>query len=105
MANSTESGKDPGTSRREFLKNTGRIAATSALAAGLGSSVYAAGSSEIKIVLIGCGGRGRGAASNALSVKGAASNGGPQRQRSEFVEIIRIGNNSAFHRIRPPSVH
>jgi hypothetical protein len=58
------------TTRREFLKNSGRIAATSALAAGFGSSVYAAGSSEIKVVLIGCGGRGTGAASNALSVKG-----------------------------------
>ncbi len=66
MASSNQSG----TSRRDFLKNTGRIAATSALAAGLGSSVHAAGSSEIKIALIGCGGRGRGAASNALSVKG-----------------------------------
>ncbi|MHC4704480.1 MAG: Gfo/Idh/MocA family protein, partial [Planctomycetota bacterium] len=66
MVNSNESG----TSRREFLKNTGRIAATSALAAGLGSSVHAAGSSEIKIALIGCGGRGTGAASNALSVEG-----------------------------------
>ncbi len=70
MANSTEAGKGPGTSRRDFLKNTGRIAATSALTAGLGSSVYAAGSSEIRIVLIGCGGRGTGAADNALSVKG-----------------------------------
>ncbi|MGD8501259.1 MAG: Gfo/Idh/MocA family oxidoreductase [Phycisphaerales bacterium] len=69
MANSNESGKNPGTSRREFLKNTGRIAATSALAAGIGSSVYAAGSSMIKVVLIGCGGRGTGAAANALSVK------------------------------------
>ncbi len=64
------SSRELGTSRREFLKNTGRIAATSAIAAGLGSSVHAAGSSEIKIVLIGCGGRGTGAASNALSVKG-----------------------------------
>jgi predicted dehydrogenase len=57
------------TSRRQFLKNTGRIAATSALAAGIGSSVYAAGSSMIKVVLVGCGGRGTGAAANALSVK------------------------------------
>jgi len=66
MASSNESG----TSRRDFLKNTGRIAATTAVAAGLGSSVYAACSSEIKIALIGCGGRGTGAAANALSVKG-----------------------------------
>ena len=57
------------TSRREFLKNTGRIAASSALAAGIASRVYAGASNTIKLALIGCGGRGTGAASNALSVK------------------------------------
>jgi len=57
------------TSRREFLKTTGRIAAASALAAGIAPSVYAAGNETIKVALIGCGGRGTGAASNALSVK------------------------------------
>ncbi len=57
------------TSRREFLKTTGRIAAASALAAGIAPSVYAAGNDTIKVALIGCGGRGTGAASNALSVK------------------------------------
>ncbi|HUU19849.1 MAG TPA: Gfo/Idh/MocA family oxidoreductase [Sedimentisphaerales bacterium] len=57
------------TSRREFLKTTGRIAATSALAAGIAPNVYAAGNDTIKVALIGCGGRGTGAASNALSVK------------------------------------
>jgi hypothetical protein len=69
MANSNDLGKDPCTSRREFLKNTGRIAATSALAAGIVPKVYAAGNDTIKVALIGCGGRGTGAASNALSVK------------------------------------
>jgi hypothetical protein len=69
MANPNESGKDPGTTRREFLKNTGRIAATSALAAGLAPRIYAAGSGMIKVALVGCGGRGTGAASDALSVK------------------------------------
>ncbi len=69
MANSNESGKDPGTTRREFLKNTGRIAATSALAAGLAPRIYAAESNTIKIALVGCGGRGTGAATDALSVK------------------------------------
>jgi len=57
------------TTRREFLKNTGRIAATSALAVGIVPKVYAAGNDTIKVALIGCGGRGTGAASNALSVK------------------------------------
>ncbi len=56
------------TSRREFLKNTGRIAAASTLVGGLGSSLYAAGSDTIHVALIGCGGRGTGAAQNALSV-------------------------------------
>jgi len=57
------------TSRREFLKNTGRIAAASALAAGAVSRIYAAENNTIKVALIGCGGRGGGAASNAMSVK------------------------------------
>ena len=58
-----------GTSRREFLKNTGRIAAASALAAGAVPRIYAAENNTIKVALVGCGGRGGGAASNALSVK------------------------------------
>ncbi len=57
------------TSRRDFLRNTGRLAATSVLAAGLGSRLYAAENNTIKVVLIGCGGRGTGAADQALSVK------------------------------------
>jgi predicted dehydrogenase len=57
------------TSRREFLKNTGRVAATSALAAGIIPRVYAGESNTIKVALIGCGGRGSGAASDAMSVK------------------------------------
>ena len=57
------------TSRRDFLKNTGRLAATSVLAAGITSRMYAAENNTIKVVLIGCGGRGTGAADNALSVK------------------------------------
>jgi predicted dehydrogenase len=56
------------TSRREFLKNTGRIAAASALGAGF-PRFHAAHNNTIKIALVGCGGRGTGAASNALSVK------------------------------------
>jgi predicted dehydrogenase len=57
------------TSRREFLKNTGRIAAASALAAGAVSRIYAAENNTIKVALVGCGGRGGGAVSNAMSVK------------------------------------
>ncbi len=57
-----------GTSRREFLKNTGRVAAVSALA-GAVPRVHAAENNTIRVALIGCGGRGTGAASQSLSVK------------------------------------
>ncbi len=57
------------TSRREFLKNTGRIAATSAFMAAAAPRMYAGESNTIKVALVGCGGRGTGAADNALSVK------------------------------------
>jgi len=54
-------------SRREFLRTTGRLAAASALAGVALPHVHAAGSDLIQLALIGCGGRGTGAASNALS--------------------------------------
>jgi len=57
------------TSRREFLKDTGRIAAASTLAAQIAPRIYAGQSNTIKVALIGCGGRGAGAAVNALSVR------------------------------------
>jgi len=52
------------TSRRQFI---GTTAAASALT--VAQSAWAAGSDEIKVGLIGCGGRGTGAASQALSTK------------------------------------
>ena len=55
------------TSRREFIKTTGRIAAVSALAGVAIPHVHAAGSSLVQVGLVGCGGRGTGAAGNALS--------------------------------------
>jgi predicted dehydrogenase len=57
------------TTRREFLKNTGRLAAGTALAGVAIPQVYAAENNLTQIVLIGCGGRGTGAAMNALSVQ------------------------------------
>lgn len=58
------------TSRREFLIKTGKVAAASALAGVALPHVHAAGSDLIQVALIGCGGRGTGAASQALSTKG-----------------------------------
>ena len=58
------------TSRREFIKTTGRIAAASALAGVSIPHVHAAGSDLVQIALVGAGGRGTGAADNALASKG-----------------------------------
>lgn len=57
-----------GSSRREFLQNTGRVAAATALASVVVPKVHAAEDSTIRIALVGCGGRGGGAANDALSV-------------------------------------
>lgn len=57
------------TSRRDFIKVTGKIATVSALAGVVLPHVHAAGNELIQVALIGCGGRGTGAASNALSTK------------------------------------
>lgn len=59
-------------SRREFLKNTGRIAAASTLAGVVVPHVHAAENNTIQLALIGCGGRGSGAVGNAF-----AANKGP----------------------------
>jgi predicted dehydrogenase len=55
--------------RREFLKDTGCVAAATSLAAAAATPVHAAQDSTIQVALVGCGGRGTGAAQNALSVK------------------------------------
>ena len=55
--------------RREFLKTGGRIAAASTLVATAVPHVHAAEDNTIQIALIGCGGRGTGAAADALRVK------------------------------------
>ncbi len=60
-------------SRREFLKNTGRFAAVSALAGVTLPHVHGQATSAfegIQLAVIGCGGRGTGAVQDALSVSG-----------------------------------
>jgi predicted dehydrogenase len=56
---------EPSQSRRDFLQ-TSALAVCGAVAATLGPQVHAAGSDVLRIGLIGCGGRGTGAASQAL---------------------------------------
>lgn len=58
----------PGSTRREFLKTSTLAAAGGAIvgAMQLGHGVHAAGDDTLRVGLIGCGGRGTGAASQAL---------------------------------------
>jgi predicted dehydrogenase len=68
MSQLHDSASAPRSSRRGFLKTTSALAAAGAMAGSLsiGRSAHAAGDDLLKIGLIGCGGRGAGAAANAL---------------------------------------
>jgi len=60
---------DAGSTRRDFIRNTGAVAAAAATFHVASSARAAAGDSEsevLKVALVGCGGRGIGAARNAL---------------------------------------
>jgi hypothetical protein len=78
------------TSRRDFIKTSGRIAAVSALAGVSIPHVHAASSELIQIALVGCGGRGSGAAANALS-----SNGGPVKLIA-MADVFEHRQSSSF---------
>lgn len=58
-----------GSSRRDFLKTGSALSVSATLAASLGSTsgLYAAGNDVLRVGLVGCGGRGSGAASQALN--------------------------------------
>jgi len=55
--------------RRDFIRTGSVLTGAAALAASPVGNIFAAGSDEIKIALIGCGGRGTGALFQALSTK------------------------------------
>src|SRR6185369_5152099 len=59
--------------RRDFLKTTSTAVAGASVLGSLSieRSAFAAGSDTLKIALIGCGGRGSGAADQALSTEGS----------------------------------
>jgi predicted dehydrogenase len=57
-------------SRRQFLKHSGQVAAASALVGMAVPKCHAAGDATIKLALIGCGGRGTGAVSDAFHTTG-----------------------------------
>ena len=57
-----------GASRRDFLKTSATAAAVTATLSNVASGMYVSQDDTISIALVGCGGRGTGAAGNALSV-------------------------------------
>jgi myo-inositol 2-dehydrogenase / D-chiro-inositol 1-dehydrogenase len=56
--------------RRSFLKTSSVAAAGVALSSSIAQTAHAAGSDQIRFVLIGCGGRGTGAAAQIMETKG-----------------------------------
>ena len=81
--------------RRDFLKTSAKAAASISALAGVAlPHVHAQGSDQIKIALIGCGGRGGGAAKNALSVqKGAA-------KLTAMADVFENKLNTAFNALK-----
>ncbi len=59
--------------RRDFLKTSARVAGTAAVigAASQHARAFAGEDNTVRVVLVGCGGRGTGAAANAVQVKGS----------------------------------
>jgi len=97
------------TSRRTFIKNTGKVAAVSALAGITLPHVHGAESGTIQIALVGCGGRGTGAAANALSTKqGPVSltamvdvfenrlNGSHRELKNKFSDLVDVPEDKKF---------
>jgi predicted dehydrogenase len=86
-------------SRRDFLKQTGRIAAASAVAGMVVPHVHAAEDNTIRVVLIGCGGRGTSAATQALAVPNgpinlvAMADVFPERLKSSYDQLKKRGGD------------
>jgi len=57
------------TTRREFLKASGQAVLGATLVSAVARPGYAAEDNTIKLALVGCGGRGTGAVSNALATR------------------------------------
>jgi predicted dehydrogenase len=59
----------PASSRRDFIKTSGTVVTAGALLGSMVPHVHAAEDNTIQVALVGCGGRGTGAASDCLNVK------------------------------------
>jgi predicted dehydrogenase len=84
-----------GLSRRDLLKTSSQIAAASALAGAVLPRAYAAENNTLKLALVGCGGRGTGAAVDAITSK----NGPVKLVAMADVFTQRLSN--AYQAIKP----
>jgi predicted dehydrogenase len=98
-----------GSSRREFLGNTGKAVAVSALAGVAIPAVHAGESHTIQLALVGCGGRGTGAAANALSTKSgpiklvAMADVFEHRLRTSYEALSSTGGDAASGSVDRPA--
>jgi len=67
----TQSVNKSNVNRREFLKQSGALAAGAAVLGSISPVAFARDDNTIRLALIGCGGRGAGAVGDALSVPNA----------------------------------
>jgi predicted dehydrogenase len=99
----------PPTTRRDFLKTASKATAVSALAGVSLPHVFAQGSDAIGLALVGCGGRGTAAASDAMSVSGPATklmamadvsegnlNGSYNGLKSKYADKVDVPNDRKF---------
>ncbi|UCD52715.1 MAG: Gfo/Idh/MocA family oxidoreductase [Phycisphaerales bacterium] len=68
--NASRTSENPSTSRRDFLKHSSGALASAVLAGTIAARAHAGENNTIEIALVGCGGRGTGAAAQALSTAG-----------------------------------
>jgi len=85
-------------SRRQFLKNSAMAASLTgtALTAGIQSRAYAAGTGNVRVGLIGCGGRGLGAVVSALTVN---PNAKLTAMTDAFGDRLQRGRKNLQHRM------
>ena len=102
----SEPNPSPRENRRQFLKSsTGAIVGGSLAASFAARSVHAAGSDVLKVGFIGCGGRGNGAAVNAITPRTMRCchgggfpglEGQPRRLKKELGDKYAVDDDHAF---------
>ena len=95
----SNSQQSEGSSRRTFLKTTSALVGGAVLGANatIARSAHIGGSDEIKVALIGCGGRGTGAATQALATKGKVT---LWAAADAFESNVKAGLNSIKEQVK-----